>query len=254
MVKTNKNTGFVIQARSGSTRMPDKMLRPFFKEKSILEILLDRFKKEAEGIPFVIATTTNPLDDRIENLANTLGVKCFRGSEEDVLFRFIETAHVYGFNSLIRVCADNPLFDIAGTLKLVEYAGGSDYTAYKLFGEKPSISTHSGFWGELVQLEVLERVTQHTTEKKYREHVTNFIYTHPDLFQIKLIEAPNAMFKRDDIRLTVDTMEDWKMVLEIYSKLQESGLPVSIPNILNLVDNNPDFLMKMKTQIALNSK
>lgn len=254
MVKTIKNTGFIIQARSGSTRLPDKMLRPFYKEKSILEILADRFKVEAEGVPFVIATTTNPLDDRIENRANLLGVKCFRGSEEDVLARFIDTAKEHGFETIIRVCADNPLFDIKGTLKLLDVENGTDYTAYKLSGDKPSITTHSGFWGEIVQRETLERVAKHTSEKKYREHVTNFIYTQPDLFKVKLVKAPFNMFTRNDIRLTVDTLKDWNMVSEIYSKLIEIKQKLTVPNILNLVDENPDYLLGMKNQMALNTK
>lgn len=249
-----KNTGIIIQARSGSTRMPDKMLKPFFSGKSILEILIDRFKKEAGGIPFVIATTTVPSDDRIEDMAKRANSLVFRGSEENVLQRFIDTAGEFGFEKIIRVCADNPLFDISGTLKLLDFDKISDYAAYKMTNNKPSITTHSGFWGELVTVEALKKINQLTDERIYLEHVTNFIYSNPDLFKIKLLPADAEVFYRDDIRLTVDTKEDFKMVSQIYSLLSEQNQDISVANVLKIIESKPDFLKMMATQIKLNSK
>jgi len=254
MSELAENIGFILQARSGSTRMLDKMLRPFYNGKSILEILIKRFKTEAKGIPFIIATTTNPLDDRIEDLAKNTNTLFYRGSEENVLKRFIDAAVKFGFKKVIRVCADNPLFDISGTIKLVAFSGQNDYTAFKLKGDKPTITTHNGFWGEVVSLEALKKVMNLTNKKIYLEHVTNFIYTQPDLFDIKLIKAPEDMYCRDDIRLTVDTIDDYRLVSEIYSYLRKSQINISVANVLKVLNKNPGYLEIMKTQIRQNTK
>ncbi|HNX57329.1 MAG TPA: hypothetical protein PKO30_17160, partial [Prolixibacteraceae bacterium] len=82
------NLGIILQARTGSTRMPEKVILPFFEGKSILDLLIEKVKKL--GIPAVLATTVNPSDDRICDLAARHDFPVFRGSENDVLDRFIQ--------------------------------------------------------------------------------------------------------------------------------------------------------------------
>ncbi|MDB4710952.1 hypothetical protein OAF16_04405, partial [Flavobacteriales bacterium] len=104
-------TGIIIQARTGSTRLPNKIILPFYKEKGILELIVERINKYTD-IPIVVATTKNPKDDAIVKIASKNGVGCYRGSENNVLSRFIETAKKNNFKNIIRICADNPFLDI----------------------------------------------------------------------------------------------------------------------------------------------
>lgn len=223
----------------------------------MVELMIDRFTAELnDQYPLVIATTYNPRDDEIERLARQKNLNFFRGSENDVLDRFIKAAENYNLQTVIRVCADNPFFDLKGTLALTSYfkEGDWDYIGYKIVNDRPTILTHSGFWGEVVSLSALKKAHGEANDSIYREHVTNFIYKHPDLFRIKLVNAPSGLFNRNDIRLTVDTKADFELVQEIYKRLMEEQAGFDPESIVRYIDAHPHYLMRMNHQIELNKK
>ena len=102
--------GVVIQARTGSSRLANKVLLPFYEDQTILSIVADKLIHC--GLKVVIATTNNTNDDVIEQFCQSKKLFCFRGAEFDVLNRFISCAKSFGFTSLIRVCSDNPFLDL----------------------------------------------------------------------------------------------------------------------------------------------
>lgn len=247
-------TGIILQARTGSTRMPEKVILPFFQEQSILDLLLEKVKKT--GIPAILATTVNPFDDRICTVAETHEVPVFRGSENDVLDRFVQAGRHFGFSKIIRVCADNPFLDLNGMLTLISEFGHSeaDYLSFQLSGNKPSILTHFGFWTEAVRLSALEKAKQQTSEKLYHEHVTNFIYGNPALFDVRFIPADPLVFSRTDIRMTLDTPEDFEIQQKIYASINEENPNFAIPEIVGWLDRHPEILEQMKMEILKNQK
>ena len=246
--------GIIIQARTGSTRMPEKVIQPFYQEQTILDLLLEKAKKLER--PLVLATTVNPLDDRLCTLAQAHGVPVFRGSENDVLDRFIKTARQFGFNKIIRVCADNPFLDLGGLQTLSDAFKNSDadYLGFKLDGNKPSILTHFGFWAEAVRLDALEKAAQLTSEKLYHEHVTNFIYGNPTLFKVQFMAADPIVFSRTDIRMTLDTAEDFDIQKEIFATIIKENPNFGIREIVSWLDQHPHLLEKMKHEILRNQK
>lgn len=248
------NLGIILQARTGSTRMPEKVILPFFEGKSILDLLIEKVKKL--GIPAVLATTVNPSDDRICDLATRHDFLVFRGSENDVLDRFIQAAKKFGFNKIIRICADNPFLDLAGMKTLIETFEKSDvdYLSFQLTGNKPSILTHFGFWTEAVRLIALEKAQQLTNEKLYHEHVTNFIYGNPQLFDVQFIQADPLVFSRTDIRMTLDTPEDFQVQQQIFATISKENPNFGIPEIVNWLDQHPEILEVMKKEIEKNKK
>lgn len=248
------NLGIILQARTGSTRMPEKVILPFFEGKSILDLLIEKVKKL--GIPAVLATTVNPSDDRICDLAARHDFPVFRGSENDVLDRFIQAAKKFGFNKIIRVCADNPFLDLAGMKTLIETFEKSDvdYLSFQLAGNKPSILTHFGFWTEAVRLIALEKAQQLTNEKLYHEHVTNFIYGNPQLFDVQFIQADPLVFSRTDIRMTLDTPEDFQVQQQIFATISKENPNFGIPEIVNWLDQHLEILEVMKKEIEKNKK
>ncbi|MBW6491802.1 MAG: aminotransferase [Lentimicrobium sp.] len=252
---TKQQAGIIIQARTGSLRLPGKMTLPFFEGLNLLELMIRNFNKIAGDIPFVVATTTSVNDDIIIEICRRNKVPFYRGAESDVLSRFTEAAKEFGFETVIRVCADNPFFDLISTLKLVSTIKEEDvdYVGYSLNGI-PSIKTHIGLWGEAVKLSGLEKAASLTRESVYREHVTNFVYGNPDLFRVMLIDAPYNLCKRTDLRFTLDTKEDFMLHQEIYSKFAESGAWGDIPALISLVDENQSCKMIMQEQIIKNSK
>ena len=248
------NIGIILQARTGSTRMPEKVILPFFEGKSILDLLIEKVKKL--GIPAVLATTVNPSDERICDLAARHDFPVFRGSENDVLDRFIQAAKKFGFNKIIRVCADNPFLDLAGMKTLIETFEKSDvdYLSFQLAGNKPSILTHFGFWTEAVRLIALEKAQQLTNEKLYHEHVTNFIYGNPEVFNVQFIQADPLVFSRTDIRMTLDTPEDFQVQQQIFATISKENPNFGIPEIVNWLDRHSEILEVMKKEIEKNKK
>ena len=216
------------------------MILPFLDDKCVLELLLENFKKSDINIPIIIVTTKKAEDDPIVVIARKANVLIFRGYVNDVLKRFIDASEKYQVNYIVRVCADNPFFDVDGTMKLLDkfLSKPCDYLGYKLSDNLPSIKSHLGFWGEIVTLDTLKKVYKLTNKKIYREHVTNFIYENPLLFDINFIKAPDFIFNRKDIRLTLDTYKDFKIDQEIYRKLIKISSDFKIRDIIDFLDKN----------------
>lgn len=247
-------SGIILQARTGSTRMPEKVIMPFYMEKTILDLLFEKTKKL--NVPVILATTVNPSDNRICLLAEKHQVPVFRGSENDVLDRFIQAARVFGFSKIIRVCADNPFLDLAGMQTLINEFRNSeaDYLGFNLAGNKPSILTHFGFWTEAVRLDALEKAQELTSEILYHEHVTNFIYGNPNLFNVQFIPADPLVFWRSDIRMTLDTPEDFEIQKQIFASISLENPNFAIPEIVSWLDQHPEILAQMKMEILKNQK
>lgn len=252
-------TGIIIQARMGATRLPGKMTRPFYEEKGILELLLQRLKERfarKQEVVMLVATTVNPPDNLIEEIGERCGFSVFRGSEEDVLGRFIDAASYIGAGKVIRVCADNPFLDMDAVEMLAGRINAQhhEYIAFSTSGGIPTIKTHWGFWPEAVRSDALKRVAEATTESLYREHVTNYIYTHPDGFTVDLIPIPREIEENRNIRLTLDTPEDFEMQRTIYGRCMERYGRIDIQSVLETLEAFPGFYEQMKQQILLNSK
>ncbi|MFA5418068.1 MAG: glycosyltransferase family protein [Bacteroidales bacterium] len=248
--------GFIIQARTGSTRLPGKMTLPFWNEIPIIALLLDRLKVESQGrYPIILATTEESSDDILWKIAREKGVKCFRGDEIDVLKRFINASEQFHLDTIIRICADNPLLDIGGTLRLGQYWDGQlDYLSYQVAGNKPSILSHLGLWGEWVSLKALKRAANLTKDSFYREHVTNFIYLNPNQFNVSFVNAPESVYSRKDIRLTIDTLVDFNLVKAMYSDMMDIGLQLNVDSIMSYLKSRPGLIQTMKSQIEKNKK
>ncbi len=246
--------GIILQARTGSTRMPEKVIKPFFNEKSILDLLIEKVQKLT--VKAVLATTLNPSDDRICELAARHNFPVFRGSESDVLDRFTQAAKRFNFDKIIRVCADNPFLDFDEMENLINTfeKSSADYLSFQLSGNKPSILTHFGFWTEAVRLDALEKAQQMTSENLYHEHVTNFIYGNPQLFNVQFIQANPLVFSRTDIRMTLDTPEDFRVQQKIFTTISKENPNFGIPEIVSWLDLHPEVLEIMKNEILKNQK
>ena len=142
--------GIIIQARTGSTRLPSKMILPFYGNDGILSILLSRLTQCKLADSIIVATTSSSPDDAICDLVREHRVKCFRGDENDVLDRFIQAARYYGISKIIRICADNPFLDIESldSLILASENIDADYVSFCTSNHTPTIKTHFGFWAE----------------------------------------------------------------------------------------------------------
>lgn len=249
-------TAIIIQARMGSSRLPNKMTKVFYNGKGLLEILLDRLINQNINVPIILATTDNKIDDAITDLVEKKGIVIFRGDENNVLKRIVDAAIANNVEKIIRICADNPFIDINMLKKMINSfeKADNDYWCYSVKGNKPTIITHFGFWGEGVTLEALLKILAKTNRKKYLEHVTNYIYTNPEDFNISYNEISNIFNENMNIRLTIDTENDFIISKEIFEEFIKSNIGFEAENIIKFVLKNKHWYNQMKIQIEQNEK
>lgn len=248
------NIGIIIQARMGSTRLPGKILKKFSGEDTLLETLLSNLHKV--GVKVIVATSINENNDELEVFLKNKGELVYRGSENDVLDRFIKAAEENGIDGIIRICSDNPFMDWNGVVQLVEKSKSSnaDYIGFRV-NDTPSILTHFGFWGEYVTLNALKRVAATTPEgSPAHEHVTFHVYKHPEEYKCEWIQCPEFLQGRDDIRLTIDTPKDLVNAQQVYAKLKEKNEDFTLQEIIEYLDANPDIKGSMMSNISKNKK
>jgi spore coat polysaccharide biosynthesis protein SpsF len=220
----------IIQARIGSTRLPGKVLKKIG-EKSILEILITRLRKTKFLDEIVVATTIDKKDNVIAELSKKIGVQWYRGSEEDVLGRYVEAARAFNADIVVRITADNPLTDLDLMDKLIERHLESD-ADYTYCNDAPlGVST------EIINLSALEKADKNAKSQSEREHVTPYTKSHSEIFKIQSIESN---FKNQSIRLTVDTIEDLKLMKLIYENLGNLE-ELKTEEVISFLERHPEF-------------
>lgn len=249
------NDGIIIQARSGSTRMPAKILQPFEGKQRIIDIIIDNIVRDCPERTIVLATTANTADDILESVAYEHGIQCFRGPEDDVLARFIGAAEKFSIDRIIRVCSDNPFLQTASFEPMFKThnENATDYLAYGFPDGRPTIKSHLGLYAELTTADALCRAWTASEEKLYREHVTIYLYTHPKDFSIHLMPLPDFLQNRTDLRLTLDTPSDFKLLSELYH-IHKNETDGTLTALVNLIDSNPAYGKIMKQNIVQNEK
>lgn len=203
-------TVVIVQARMGSTRLPGKTLRPIA-GKSMLAHVVDRVKRAENMDEVVVATTTKPADDAIVAECTKLGVRYFRGSEDDVLDRYYQTAVAFDAAVVVRITSDCPLIDpeIIDKLIAIIQAQDVDYVSNALTRSFPR-----GLDAEVFKLSALRRAYEQANQAYQRVHVTPYIYQHPNEFALSELVA-DADYSMH--RWTVDTLADWELITAIYT-------------------------------------
>jgi len=231
-------TAIIIQARMTSTRLPGKVLMPVA-GRPMLEQQLRRLRECRRSQEIVIATTGNSSDDPIAEVAWRQGVCLFRGSEHDVLGRYLGAARKACADVIVRVTADCPLIDAAVVDRvigeLLDRAANCDYASNVFERTWPrGLDTEVFFMDTLMRMERLGR------SAKAREHVTVMARAErPDLF---LCHSVVDSQDNSDLRWTVDTAEDLRLVRAIYQELNLGEKLLPYPEILAWVRTRHDLV------------
>lgn len=226
----------IIQARMGSTRFPGKILKKVL-GKTLLEYQLERVQRSKLIDEIVIATTTNKSDDVIVELCNSLGISTFRGSEENVLSRYYETAVKYEADVIVRITSDCPLIDpdiIDKVIQLYLDKQPVDYASNTLERTFPR-----GLDTEVFSFEALKKAHEEATLQRDREHVTAFIYTNRNLFSLTYLENEIDYSYH---RWTVDTKEDFDLISLILEAIYPNNPTFTMKDVIVLLNDNPDWL------------
>ncbi len=230
-----EKTVAIIQARMGSTRLPGKILKNLC-GRSVLEHVIDRVGQMKEIDEIVIATTSLLQDDIIAELSQKLSVKYFRGSEKDVLSRYYFTAMENRADHIVRITSDCPLFDPIVGDAVVRFYQEHGYDIVSNAGALDSKRTFPpGLDTEVFSIAVLATAFRNAKEKYQREHVTPYIYEHPDhrVFHF------NCMDDYSHFRWTLDTEEDFQLIQAIYQELFHGGHDFYMNDIIELMNRKP---------------
>ncbi len=187
----------------GSSRLPGKVLMPIG-DMPLLAHVVRRLSGLRHAATVVVATTTEAGDEAIVRWCEREGVPCFRGSESDVLERYFRCAKQYDLDPIVRLTADNPFTDVAELDRLIDQhvAEGNDFT--HSFASLPI-----GVGAEVFGFAALARSAREGRAPHHREHVDEYLLENPALFRTGALDAPAAK-RRPNVRLTVDTPEDYR--------------------------------------------
>jgi spore coat polysaccharide biosynthesis protein SpsF len=222
------STAVVLQARLGSRRLPKKVLAPIG-GRSLLAHCIARLR--ASGLPVIVATTDLAEDNAVAREAAGQGAAVFRGSERDVLARFLGAAHAFDLDVVIRTTADNPFVDWTSVGRVIECRARLD--ADHVVEEGLPI----GAAVEAVAVAALARARSLIVDPYDCEHVTPFL-RRDSRFRAVRVMAPAAI-RRPDLRVTVDTAEDLEFVRVLHRSLGGGDALYPLDAIIRAADGQP---------------
>lgn len=241
MKSTERKVDAIIQARLGSTRLPRKVLADL-NGRPLIEHVVNRVKASRYVDRVVVATSSCSSDDDLVSACLSRDLLVYRGDAENVLARYIGACEEFECGKIIRVCADNPFLDVNlldKQLDMFTKENDVDYCTYTTFDGLPIILKPLGLFAEAVTFSALVRSMSLIKSKKYFEHVTMFIYEHPEVFRIETI--PLGREVNANYRFTVDFQEDLDFCREILSKTDD----ISLASLISLLRSWPELEASM---------
>jgi len=226
----------IIQARIGSSRLPEKVMKKVL-GKPLIGYLLDRVSNAKTVDRIILATTTKTEDDRLSEYVESLGFNVFRGSEDDVLSRYYHALLEFknkkvNTNAVVRITGDCPLIDPSLIDKVVQsyHNKGADYVALS-----PDFA--EGLDVEIFSENLLVEAFKKANLPSEREHVALFFHNNKSLFNMYRIQN-----ETDDsrYRITVDEPQDFKVVKAIIEYFSKNDAEMNTQNIKKYLDGNPD--------------
>ncbi len=224
----------IIQARMGSSRLPGKVLK-MLAGRTVLAHVIERCQQIPLVSEVIVATSTQLDDEPIVEEAKKQGVASWRGSETDVLSRYVEASRLSSAEAIVRVTSDCPLLDcaVSGMVTTQFAATSPDYCSNTLERSFPR-----GLDTEIFSLQALYEAHEHARHAADREHVTKYINEHPQRFRLQSVKGEQD-FSR--YRWTLDTEEDWQLISEIYRELYDSVNTFAWTDVLQLMARRPEL-------------
>jgi len=220
----------IIQAHMSSSRLPGKILKDLC-GKPALYRMIERVRQSKRISRIVLATSTMECDDILEELCREWGVDCFRGSDDDVLMRFVGAAKAFPSEYYARLTSDCPLIAPRETDEMIE-AFLSKNARYGRYEQDNYIN---GTDVEVFTAELLMEAAEKAIEKYEHEHVTPYMYWKQDS-QMTHVQWKDG--KR--YRITLDTAEDLELIRSVYNALYTEGNTFTLKEIIDFLDTHPE--------------
>ncbi len=228
----------IIQARTGSTRLPGKVLLPLA-GRPLLERMVERVRSASLPDEVVVATTWERSDDVVRELCREIGVPCFSGNPTDLLDRHYRAAIGFGADAAVKIPSDCPVIDP----DVIDRVIGRYLEASERFDFVSNL--HPATWPdgqdvEVISMETLETAWREADRPMEREHTTPFIWERPERFRIGNVEWETGLNYSMTHRWTIDYPEDHAFLSALYDALHtENGRPFGIDAILGYLEEHP---------------
>jgi spore coat polysaccharide biosynthesis protein SpsF len=226
----------IVQARMGSTRLPGKVLMDLAGQPMLARVL-NRLGRANTLTGVVVATTTEPADNVLADLCHSCCWPCFRGSQTDVLDRYYRAAQQHRADIVVRITADCPLIEPAVVDRVVTEFLARQPMVHYACNFLPGRTFPRGLDTEVFGFNTLEKMWREDENLAWREHVTEYLLHHPELF------ATHGVLNEQDLsqlRWTVDTPEDMKFARKVYGHFGHDRF--SWREVLRLLEDRPDLL------------
>jgi spore coat polysaccharide biosynthesis protein SpsF len=233
----------VVQARTGSTRLPGKVLLPLA-GKPLLERMLERLRAVRSPFELVVATTTDASDDRVAELAARTGTRVHRGHPTDLLDRHVQAARAVEAEVVVKIPSDCPLI----APEVVERVLGAWHERraperLDFLSNLHPPTYPDGNDVEVVTREALETAWREAKEPYEREHTTPFVWDRPERFRLGNVTWETGLDYAKSHRFTIDYAEDYALLAAVYDALCTPARPVfSLAELLELVTARPALL------------
>ena len=224
-------TMVIIQARMGSSRLPGKILMPLGSTDN-LTYVTERCKKIDGVSKVLVATSSLSQDDAVEKWCENHQISCYRGSEEDVLDRFIQAAKLYEPDYVIRVTADCPFVDYEMASDMVALMKKEQVDIIDLEGQLPR-----GLAVEVISYKALQYIDEKGHENRHREHVTYYAYEFKEQFT-RVSYVADEMRNEPSLRITLDTVADYELLSKVASHFDD--VFVSSVDVIKYLIEHPE--------------
>lgn len=227
----------IIQSRTGSNRCSFKVLKKI-KNKTLVELYVERVRKSLLIDKIIIATTINKQDDIIEKISKKIDIDCFRGSEDDLIDRYYKCSKKYNVDIVVRLCNDDLFVDYEVIDRAIKiFNNNQDKMAIVTNHFKPTYP--EGLDIDVFSFKGLEKSWKESTLKSEREHVFPYFFKNKNKFKIINFEQKNNY---SYLRWTIDYEDDFKMVKEVYKHLYDEKQYFVQKDILKLLEEYPEII------------
>ena len=222
----------------GSTRLPGKCMKPII-GKPLLHYQINQVQKVRLVDTIIVATTNNRKDDVINNFCKREKIYCFRGSEENVLKRYFDSATFFRADIVIRLTSDCPLIDPKIIKKTIEKFLSNKYDYVSTTCPVQGATYSDGMDVEIFSYLNLFKAYKLCKSKIEKEHVTHFFLNRPKQFRLFRLDLHKSY---RNYRLTVDYMEDFILIKKILLFLLRKNIEINFKNIILFLKKNPKYL------------
>ena len=232
----------IIQARMSSTRLPGKSLMPLA-DKPLVYRMVERLKKCKKVDEIFIATSDQPEDKVLVELANELSVSSFQGNLLDVRDRYLKAAEKSSADFIIRIPADNPMPDANEIDKLIAFHLENNPKGFSSNLAQVNNSGYlDGIGAEIFSMKLLQESVTRSSSDTVKEHVHRNFFDYSTQTPVDAswcpIASPKAPeeLRRPDIILDVNTMDDYTKIKRIYDHLYPQNPNFTTVDVINFID------------------